>query len=82
MNSGALVYLMLDGRNGCVKIGISRDPGKREKTLQSEQPQTILFACAEGGRQLERALHVKYAEQRVRGEWFRLTPFWETEAEG
>ena len=37
------VYLMLDNRNGYIKIGYSKTPEKREKTLQSEVPDITLL---------------------------------------
>src|SRR6185369_5934869 len=37
------VYLMLDERNGYIKIGRSTNPDRRESTLQSEQPATKLL---------------------------------------
>jgi hypothetical protein len=38
----AFVYLMEDSRNGAFKIGRSKTPGKRERTLQSEAPEITL----------------------------------------
>lgn len=73
------VYLMHDKRNGYHKIGISKEPKYREKTLQSEQP-AIEMVCNKRypsrkiAEAIESALHKAYAEQRVRGEWFDLSP--------
>lgn len=73
------VYLMHDKRNGYHKIGISKEPKYREKTLQSEQP-AIEMVCSKRyparkiAEAIEAALHKAYAEQRVRGEWFDLSP--------
>lgn len=72
------VYLMHDKRNGYHKIGISKTPEYREKTLQSEQP-NIEMVCSKRypsrkiAKAFESALHDTYAEQRVRGEWFNLS---------
>lgn len=72
------VYLMHDKRNGYHKIGISKEPKYREKTLQSEQP-AIEMVCNKKypsrkiAEAIEFALHKAYAEQRVRGEWFNLS---------
>lgn len=68
------VYLMLNHRNGYIKIGISNNPVYREKTLQAEEPEIILLATATGGRSLERGLHHEFDHRRLRGEWFRLAP--------
>lgn len=73
------VYLMHDKRNGYHKIGMSNKPTVREKTLQSEVP-AIEMVCSKKypsrkiAKAIESALHSAYAEQRVRGEWFNLSP--------
>lgn len=72
-NTEQLVYLMLNARNGYIKIGISDNPYFREKTLQSEEPEVVLLATAEGGRNFEGALHRFFAAKRIRGEWFNLS---------
>ncbi len=72
------VYLMYDKRNGYYKIGISKEPKYREKTLQSEQP-NIEMVCSKRyplrkiAEAFESALHKTYAEKRIRGEWFNLS---------
>lgn len=78
IDSVCYVYLMHDIANGYYKIGISKDPQYRERTLQSEKP-TIEKICAKEfpTRQIaeafEAALHKTYAPKRIRGEWFNLT---------
>ena len=73
------VYLMHDLSNGYHKIGISKDPQYRERTLQSEKP-TIEKVCAKEfptrqiAEAIEAALHKSYAAKRLRGEWFNLDP--------
>lgn len=72
------VYLMKDLRNGYHKIGISKDPQYREKTLQSEQPEIEMichkrYPSRKIAEAIEAALHKAYGEQRIRGEWFNLT---------
>lgn len=70
-------YLMRDNSTGCYKIGISKKPEYRERTLQSEKP-SIEMLCAKPypnkklAHAIEQALHKVYADKRVRGEWFRL----------
>ena len=68
----AFVYLMIDNRNGLHKIGKSKDPKYREKTLQSEVPSVELVFKCNGYTELEYKLHEKFADKRVRGEWFNL----------
>lgn len=72
------VYLMCDSKNGCHKIGISKTPEYRERTLQSEKP-TIEMVCAKEypsrkiAEAIESALHKVYERERIRGEWFNLS---------
>lgn len=68
------IYLMFNGRNGLHKIGKSRKPTARERTLQGEDPATVLVHSyeAESGDD-ERAWHAHFQGKRVRGEWFNLT---------
>ena len=63
---------MRNNRNGYIKIGRSVRPLFREKTLQSEDPDISLILFFEATTAIERELHQKFSEQRVRGEWFRL----------
>ena len=65
-------YILKDKSNDTYKIGCSKDPLRREKTLQSEKPDLELIKVFEKNH--EKELHKKYAEQCVRGEWFKLTP--------
>jgi hypothetical protein len=67
------IYLMEDLRNKKFKIGKSKTPGKRERTLQSEVPQIVIrFSIpAEEIREIE--LHERFDDKRIRGEWFALS---------
>jgi hypothetical protein len=73
-NKSGFVYLMLDTTNGFYKIGFSKKPKYREKTLQAEKPTIKLVAKARGTYGDESSLHVRFVDQRIRGEWFDLTP--------
>lgn len=71
------VYLMYDCNTHFYKIGISKSPNYREKTLQSERPVIELLSSKEYpsrriAEAIESALHKVFAEKRVRGEWFEL----------
>lgn len=66
------VYLMIDNRNGYIKIGFSKTPEKREKTLQSEVPDICMFYNEKASLKDERVLHEMFNNVRVRGEWFNL----------
>lgn len=55
-----------------VKIGWSKKWRKRIVTLQTSTPHEIsVLAVYRGGMALERDLHAKFAEHRVRLEWFK-----------
>jgi hypothetical protein len=68
------VYLMEDPRNGAFKIGRSQTPGIRERTLQSEVPETLLRFSIPAEEKHEKELHALFQHRRIRGEWFGLTP--------
>jgi hypothetical protein len=65
-------YLMKDNNTGLYKIGKSKNPKHREKTLQSEKPTIKMVKVFD--KDIEKKLHAIYNDQRVRGEWFDLTP--------
>ena len=64
-------YLIKNLKNGFYKIGYSNNPIKRERTLQSEEPTIKMVKVWD--KFIEKELHDKYKDQRVRGEWFKLT---------
>lgn len=66
------VYLMFNSSTGMHKIGYSKNPVYRERILQSEKPTIETIHFFQGRFKDETALHIKYAEYRVRGEWFQF----------
>ena len=64
---------MIDNRNNYYKIGKSIKPKSREKTLQSEVPSIQLIDVFKGYGKLEKKLHSRFKDKRVRGEWFSLS---------
>lgn len=71
-------YLMRDESTGYYKIGMSKDPTYRERTLQCEKPTISLlwsrqFSSRAEAREQEKNLHQRYAHKNKRGEWFRLS---------
>jgi hypothetical protein len=68
------VYVMEDLRNSSFKIGKSKTPGKRERTLQSEVPQIVMRLSIPAEESHEKQLHEHFDEKRIRGEWFTLYP--------
>ena len=69
----SFVYIMEDLRNKTFKIGRSKTPYKRERTLQSEVPEIVLRFSIPADEDDERRLHGRFDPQRQRGEWFSLT---------
>ncbi len=66
------VYLMKNMASGYYKIGSSRQPVSRERTLQAQEPDVRLLATVEADGVFERTLHRRYTAKRLRGEWFAL----------
>jgi len=64
-------YLIKNRRNGFYKIGRSKDPLKREQTLQSEEPDIVMVKTWD--EDIESKLHKDYKDYRIRGEWFELS---------
>lgn len=67
------VYVMLDSNTGYFKIGRSKTPFKRERTLQSQNPEYSLLFYWQRSQKLETELHHEFRKKRMRGEWFKLT---------
>lgn len=72
-NNEECVYLMLNFKSNLIKIGQSRKPSYREKTLQSEEPEIEMIAFWKAPKKVEKELHNIYSNKRERGEWFRLS---------
>ena len=64
---GPFVYFA--ERDGRIKIGFSTAPGQRAHSLHSD-----LLAFMPGDLATERAMHHRFAEDRIAGEWFRPSP--------
>lgn len=74
LNQGdEFVYIMLNPRTDLVKIGKSKDPNYREKTLQGQEPEIILVSFWKAPKAIEKKLHNEFSDKRQRGEWFDLT---------
>jgi len=59
-----------------VKIGVTRDLPKRFSTLQTGSPIELrlgLGLIVQNPRSFEKALHRRFADKRVRREWFEIT---------
>jgi hypothetical protein len=70
-----VIYFIRATHDGPVKIGYVTDEyalDGRLSSLQVASPDELYVdAIIPGGRDLERDLHVRFAEGRIRGEWFR-----------
>jgi len=64
-------YLIKNNRNGFYKIGKSKNPLNREKTLQAEEH--LIKIVKLWSEDIESKLHKEYHQHRVRGEWFKLS---------
>ena len=72
---GKYVYLISDN-NYTYKIGISNNPEKRVKTLQTGNDNKLKIVhkiLCENFNDVESALHNKYQFLRINGEWFELS---------
>ena len=70
-NQKGWVYFIQDTASDLIKIGFSKDVGRRFAALQQSCPtELVLLTAVPGTVKKERALHEYFAESRVRGEWF------------
>jgi predicted GIY-YIG superfamily endonuclease len=69
------VYL-IRGENALIKIGCSSNVERRAALFQTGSPEALTIVHVietEQYKQVERALHHRFAAQRRRGEWFELS---------
>lgn len=65
------VYAISDGT--AIKIGVSKNPHKRIKSLSTANRNRLtLLGYFEGGYSLEKTIHTNYS--KIRGEWMHPTP--------
>lgn len=67
------IYMMLDGHTGFIKIGRSKNPSTRERTLQAQVPLLEMIWVCSGMNSDETHLHKIFDKKRLRGEWFDLS---------
>ena len=69
----SFVYMLYS--QGLIKIGFTTDHIRRFDSLRSMSavPMSVVW-LAHGTRRIEQMLHRGFANDRVRGEWFRLSP--------
>lgn len=77
-STSGYVYILKDiDVTGYYKIGMTRHPYTRMKEFGVKLPfrtELIQVIETDNPEVLERSLHYKYRKQRIRGEWFKLTP--------
>jgi len=72
-----VIYFIKEVGGEYVKIGYTsgNTPADRIQTLQIGNPRELVLLYAEPGEQdRERLFHRIFADDRVRGEWFKLSP--------
>lgn len=69
-DKSGFVYF-IQAASGPIKIGRAADARVRCAELQTgSHEELVLLATLKGGRVVERELHRRFAEHRIRGEWF------------
>jgi len=75
---GSYVYLFRSEGSNRYKIGVSKDPAKRLRQLQTGSPDALELVEMRdvfgNPMKAERALHEHFATYRVNGEWFDFGP--------
>jgi hypothetical protein len=67
------VTIGLEGRKPTVKIGFSKNlQGRLEKLRNGNSFPVFICKFVNGDRKTERSFHKRFAEYRLRGEWFDL----------
>lgn len=70
-----MIYFVMASRPRAVKIGYSAKPAERIASLQSASAARLkLLGVCPGTREDESNLHARFADCRIRGEWFRASP--------
>jgi len=66
------VYFIQSERGGPIKIGVANDIMARLGSLQAAHPHRlkVLAVIQRGGKATERGLHIRFATDRLVGEWF------------
>ncbi|MDQ3879574.1 MAG: GIY-YIG nuclease family protein [Chloroflexota bacterium] len=70
-----MIYAIQRGSDGPIKLGLAGDPNKRLESLQTANDvELVLMAAWDGTASDERALHARFADAHIRGEWFAPLP--------
>lgn len=66
------VYLIYSSTQDLFKIGRSKNPKTRERTLQGQDPKLEILKTWYAPKTAETDLHRQFKSKRIRGEWFQL----------
>lgn len=70
---GTYIYVIQEGEDGPIKIGVSNDPSRRLQELQTGNALDLrLLVKRPGIRKDEVRLHHLLATHRMKGEWFEF----------
>mgnify|MGYP001165025595 CR=1 FL=1 len=77
--SGSFLYVIGPENEGPVKIGFSKHPEKRLKSIQTGHPEKLILHHKTQFDQtkirlVERKIHNDLSYKKVNGEWFNITP--------
>lgn len=68
-----LVYFIRNGHKGAVKIGVTANLSGRLSALSHPMMKELkLLGTIEGGYGAEKEMHKRFAEYRIKGEWFKF----------
>lgn len=68
--TGYIYFIQMD-RIGPIKIGFTKDIGKRLISLQTANPYPLNLLCVfPGNEEMEKDIHQGFNEMRMEGEWF------------
>ena len=71
----SVVYFIATEDDERIKIGYTKHLSQRFSVLQSSSVEPLkLVGFIAGDRQTERRLHLRFASERLHGEWFRRSP--------
>lgn len=70
------IYLIKSLNEGVYKIGVSKNPSKRLKEVQTGNPSPVEIVQlyeTNNAYKIEKALHNRYSHFNTHGEWFELS---------
>lgn len=76
MKRKARIVYLICAANGLVKIGKTSDIVRRLNTLNTMSPidlELLGVVASDCASEIEGALHTKFSDKRIKGEWFALT---------